>query len=275
MQRVLIAVTVLLVAALAASVGWALSERGARLAAESENSRLVGRGDGLAGQLAATRGKLDAAEKERADLKSSVAALEKWRNGAEGRLASFERRRREGRPEARPEVGRIMEVVNAMMPAAAGNAERFQVEGEDGRKFNVSMLGSARLGEDLARELGIDEKKRARVNELIRAENQRYIRERVLPRAGGGAGGVRVVRGGGAAVDDSWPDFVNGKLKPIIGDDAAAKFLEKFPRRSRGNMITRMGGGGEDGAPQRVMIRLKDLGNGGTAPAPEKPKEQF
>ena len=55
---------------------------------------------------------------------------------------------------------------------------------------------------------------------------------------------------------------MNGRLKPVIGDDTAAKFLEKFPRRSRANVITHAGPGGAGGILQpRVMIRRMDPGN--------------
>ncbi len=64
---------------------------------------------------------------------------------------------------------------------------------------------------------------------------------------------------------------MNGRLKPVIGDDTAAKFLEKFPRRSRAKVITHAGPGGAGGILQpRVMIRRMDPGNPGAELPPRK-----
>jgi hypothetical protein len=241
-------------------VGWALAERNARLKAASEHAAERG---GLEARIAALEESGKNSAKSLKDLRDSVARLEKWRNGAESRLAAAARKREE------PGLFRKFE---HFVPGRAAKlmglddrrTQRFTVKNKDGNATGVTLMGAASVGLEIAEWMGLDEAKREKVNELIKADNQRYAKQLAARNGDRKKRGFNFEMGGG---DDGWVDFVNGeKMKKLLNAEQREKLLRKFPRRCTMKMVT-AGPGGLN--MKRVMIH----GLPGAAPEGKKPPE--
>jgi hypothetical protein len=257
-----------LVLALAGSIGWALAERSARLNAAS---RHAAESDKLETRLAALEANRKTAEKNLRDLADSVGALEKWRDGAETRLAAAERKR-EG-----PALFRDMKRFvphggpGRFMALDGRRTQRFTVQNKDGNAVGVSLVGAADVGPEIAKWMGIDEAKRTKVNKLIKAENKRYAGQLAAKTGDAKGRGFNFGLGGG---DDGWVDFVNGeKMKKLLNEEQRDKLLQKFLTRAKMHMVT----AGPGVNMKRIMIHgLPGAApEGKKPPAPEQPKEQF
>ncbi len=233
-----------LIFALAGAVGWALAERSARQKVrETLVLQMLNSSDQdyrQDKQIRNMQRRLGEVSSNLQQIESSVSALEKWRNGAESRLAAAGKRR--------PEPG-LFRGMERFVPGGPGRVvaldgrrtQRFSLKDKQGNAVSVSLMGAAQIDKELARELGLDAQKREQANKLIREENRRWAEKLIARREPGERRGLDFGLGGG---DDGWADFVNGaKMKKLLGEEARRKFLERFPRRATMHLITAGPGG--------------------------------
>ncbi len=268
-----------LIFALAGAVGWALAERSARQRArEALILQILNSSDRnyrQDKQIEDMQQRLGEASTSLQQIESSVSALEKWRNRAEERIAAAERR-----PDGPRGLFRGMERVMPGAPVRGmaldgRRTQRFSLKDKQGNAVNVSLMGAARVDEELAREMGVDAARRDKVNKLIREENRRWAEKLLAARKPGPRHGLDFGLGGG---DDGWVDFANGaKMKQLLDAKARKKLLERFPRRSTMHLVT-TGAGGLDVPHVRIHPRRErpdrpiepPAGKGGAAPPPEQ-----
>ncbi len=270
MKYVQAAIIVLLIASLAGTVGWALSERSARLGAEASRND---KNAELKTDLAVLQTRHAQTAKSLKQLEDSVTAIEKWRNGAESRLAAADRKRDEP-------AGRLFRGLKDFLPAKGGemmalngrNAQRFTAKNKKGQDVTVSLMGAATAGPEIAEWMGLDAAKTRKLNALIHEENKRYAKQLAAKQDGGERRRFNFGMGGG---DDGWHDFVNGKkIKELLNAEQREQLLQKFPKRCTVHMITT---GVGDAGMHRVLIRPAPgmRGEEKEAPAPPPKGEEF
>jgi len=271
MKYVQAVVIVLLIAALAGTVGWALSERGARLSAEAARRDQTG---DLKSAVAVLETRLDRNAASLEKLADSLERLEKWRNGAETRLARADRERDQPRREGlfRNLHRFAPEGFGKMMALDGKRTQTFTVKDGNGKDVTVSLMGAARVGPEIAGWMGLDAAATKKVNELIEKENRRYAGEVAAKNDGPRRHGFNF---GGLGGEDGWADFVNGKeMKKLLNAEQRDQLLQKFPRRCTMHMVTT--GAGDMGL-RRVLIRPAPgmRGEEKEAPAPPPKAENF
>jgi hypothetical protein len=265
MKYVQTVIIVILAAALAGTAGWALSERSARLAAAGDGGRQVSE---IKSSLAVLQTRHQGTARSLKNLEDSVARLEKWRNGAESRMASIEKRREE--------PGGLFGDLKRFMPGAGAGkmmaldgrrTQRFTVKDKAGKDVTVSLMGAAKVGPEIAKWMGLDDPRCKQLNELIKDENKRYAQQLAAKPRDVKRRGFNFGMGGG---DDGWIDFVNGeKMKKLLNAEQREKLLQKFPKRCSVHMVTT--GAGGIGDLRRVFIRPAPgmRGEEKEAPAPQ------